>query len=117
MIVVDLLCASTHRFEGWFPSAEALEAQLAQGAVRCPLCGSAEVRRLPSAPYVHTGERGADTPEPSPPAPAPATVAPDPQRLAQLWQTLRALEDAPPYPVTISGELQALAARLDAEAH
>ena len=91
MIVVDLLCASTHRFEGWFPSAEALEAQLAQGTVRCPLCGSAEVRRLPSAPYVHTGERGADTPEPSPPAPAPATVAPDPQRLAQLWQTLRAL--------------------------
>ena len=63
MIVVDLLCASAHRFEGWFPSAEALEAQLAQGAVRCPLCGSAEVRRLPSAPYVHTGERGADTPE------------------------------------------------------
>jgi nicotinate phosphoribosyltransferase len=38
-------------------------------------------------------------------------------QLRMLPEPLRALEDAPPYPVTISGELQALAARLDAEAH
>lgn len=38
-------------------------------------------------------------------------------QLCTLPQPLRALEDAPPYPVEISGELQALAARLDAEAH
>jgi nicotinate phosphoribosyltransferase len=38
-------------------------------------------------------------------------------QLRLLPEPLRALEDAPPYPVTISGELQALAARLDAEAH
>lgn len=92
MIVVDLLCAAAHRFEGWFPSAEALESQLAQGAVHCPLCGSQEVRRLPSAPYVHTGERGGEIHEPSLPATAPVPPPPaEDARLAHLWQTLRAL--------------------------
>ena len=84
MKVFDLQCEAGHGFEGWFGSEEDYQSQCARGLLTCPLCGSAEVRRLPSAPYVHTGERGADTPEPSPPAPAPATVAPDPQRLAQL---------------------------------
>jgi hypothetical protein len=52
MIVLDLICISSHRFEGWFASAETFEAQLQKGLVRCPRCGSIEVTRLPSGPHV-----------------------------------------------------------------
>ena len=54
MIVLDLSCANEHRFEGWFASSAAFEAQRARGLVSCPVCNTAEVRRLPSAPYVQT---------------------------------------------------------------
>ena len=54
MIVLDLSCANAHRFEGWFASIEAFEAQRSQGLLSCPECNVTEVRRLPSAPYVQT---------------------------------------------------------------
>lgn len=74
MIVLDLRCHRNHRFEGWFGSAEAFEAQCARGLVSCPECGSTVVERLPSAPYVQTRQ-------PRPPAAKPAGApAPLPQR-------------------------------------
>ena len=80
MIVLDLCCANEHRFEGWFASSAAFEAQRARGLVSCPVCNTAEVRRLPSAPYVQT--RSAQTPARSgtqataaPAVPARAPVA------------------------------------------
>ena len=56
MIVLDLHCSNEHRFEGWFGSAAAFEEQLARALVSCPVCGSTAIRRLPSAPYVQTGQ-------------------------------------------------------------
>ena len=62
MIVLDLHCSNAHRFEGWFGSAAAFEAQLADRLVNCPICGATEVRRLPSAPYVQTGQSASARP-------------------------------------------------------
>lgn len=76
MIVLDLCCDKSHRFEGWFGSAEAFEQQLARGLVECPTCGSSAVRRLPSAPYVQT--RGATLPAQGAAPSAPAVTNPAP---------------------------------------
>lgn len=94
MIVLDLHCSNEHRFEGWFASAAAFEEQLARTLVSCPVCGSAEVRRLPSAPYVQTGPSASERPS----AAAAAQVvragppsAPVPEGLARLMTQLRGL--------------------------
>ena len=54
MIIFDLTCNNDHRFEGWFQSQENFDAQLEDGLVSCPFCGSVEIRRVPSA--VHLGK-------------------------------------------------------------
>jgi hypothetical protein len=54
MIVYQLACAEGHFFEGWFASADACDKQAQAGQLQCPSCSSAEVRKLPSAPHVHT---------------------------------------------------------------
>ena len=54
MIVLDLVCDRQHRFEGWFANADAFADQLARGLVECPHCGSTQIERRPSAPYVNT---------------------------------------------------------------
>lgn len=55
MIVFDLGCENSHRFEGWFSSTADFERQLAERLVTCPLCGSANVSKLVHASYVNTG--------------------------------------------------------------
>ena len=52
MIVFDLGCANHHRFEGWFDSSEDYERQLGQRLLACPLCGNADVARLPNAAHI-----------------------------------------------------------------
>jgi hypothetical protein len=54
MIVYNLLCDNAHRFEGWFASPEAFAHQHNAGQLSCPVCGSAEVSKQPSAPHVQT---------------------------------------------------------------
>jgi hypothetical protein len=49
MLVVDLHCESGHLFEGWFASADDLASQKERGLLSCPICGSHEVVRRPSA--------------------------------------------------------------------
>jgi hypothetical protein len=49
MLVVDLHCESGHLFEGWFASADDLASQKERGLLSCPVCGSREVVRRPSA--------------------------------------------------------------------
>lgn len=80
MKVLDLRCAAGHAFEGWFASEEDYGAQRERGLLDCPVCGNAEVVRLPSAPRLNLS--GARAPEPAPvqapasasgSAPAPAT--------------------------------------------
>jgi hypothetical protein len=68
MIVFDLSCANQHRFEGWFGSSEDFERQLGQRLLACPLCGNAEVARLPNAAHIKSAgkERPARTGSPTP---------------------------------------------------
>lgn len=56
MIVFNLSCGNDHRFEGWFSSADDFTAQAGNGDVSCPVCGSSQVARQLSAPYVNTGK-------------------------------------------------------------
>jgi hypothetical protein len=53
MIVFDLSCKHGHAFEGWFQSPSNYDDQLEKRLIACPYCGSAEIRRVPSA--VHLG--------------------------------------------------------------
>lgn len=55
MIVFDLGCANNHRFEGWFDSNEDCERQVGSRLVACPLCGNADVARLPHASHIKSG--------------------------------------------------------------
>jgi len=55
MIVFNLGCENSHRFEGWFASSEDFEQQLEGKLVACPLCGSAGVVRLPHTSHIRTG--------------------------------------------------------------
>ena len=71
MKVLDLRCGSGHSFEGWFASEEDYVSQHERGLVDCPMCGNAEVIRLPSAPRLNLSGARAPAPE-SARAPEPA---------------------------------------------
>ena len=53
MIVFNLGCENSHRFEGWFASAEEFERQIGGKLVTCPLCGNANISRLPHAAHIN----------------------------------------------------------------
>jgi len=55
MIVYDLTCDNNHPFEGWFGSADDFALQAKSGDIACPVCGSVDITRELSAPYVKTG--------------------------------------------------------------
>jgi hypothetical protein len=65
MKVFDLCCDAGHLFEGWFKSQDDFDAQERGGRIGCPLCGSALIRRRPSAPRLNLGMHA----QPEPPAP------------------------------------------------
>ena len=52
MVVYDLQCASSHRFEGWFRSSDDFESQRDAGLLTCPVCGAADVQKVPAAVYL-----------------------------------------------------------------
>jgi hypothetical protein len=52
VIVLNILCDSGHRFEGWFASTDAFRSQCERQLVNCPHCQTSDVRLLPSAPHV-----------------------------------------------------------------
>ena len=87
MKVLNLQCRHAHGFEGWFASEEDFQGQLARGLVECPLCGDAQVTKMPSAPRLNLGAS-----EPAPAAAAPAAKqevmsAPN-ERLQAAWMQL-----------------------------
>jgi hypothetical protein len=49
MIIFELICASRHRFEGWFASGEDFERQRLAGLLACPVCSTGQVQKLPTA--------------------------------------------------------------------
>jgi len=68
MIVFNLRCENSHRFEGWFASSEDFEQQLEGKLVACPLCGSAGVVRLPHTSHIRTGGKDRERTPGVPPA-------------------------------------------------
>ena len=89
MKVLNLQCRHAHGFEGWFASEEDFQGQLARGLVECPLCGDAQVTKMPSAPRLNLGAS-----EPAPAAAAPAAKqevmsAPNEQLQAAWMQLVR----------------------------
>ena len=88
MIVLDLQCGQTHRFEAWFASSDAFQHQLDAGQIACPQCGDHHIRRLPSAPYVQTASHSAPV---TAAAPTPEALAA--RMLAELRAAARRSED------------------------
>lgn len=87
MKVLNLQCRQAHAFEGWFGSEDDFQAQRARGLVECPVCGDAEVAKLPSAPRLNLGAS-----EPATPAAAKQEVmnaAPNAQLQAAWMQLVR----------------------------
>ena len=79
MIVFNLSCHKSHRFEGWFGSADEFTSQAEAGDIACPVCGSVEIEKQLSAPYVNTrSTSGADDAR-------PVTVANAAQMLRQKF--------------------------------
>lgn len=55
MKVLNLQCSQTHGFEGWFGSEDDFQSQRLRGLVACPMCGDAQIVKLPSAPRLNLG--------------------------------------------------------------
>ena len=91
MKVLNLQCGEGHGFEGWFASHDDYDAQRSRGLLTCPVCNSAEVSKLPSAPRLNLG---AESPRPETSAPAAAEAAPQalaqvsPQQLQAAWMKM-----------------------------
>ena len=51
-IKFSLICECSAKFEGWFPSNEDYENQLAQGQLLCPMCDSTKVRKDIMSPNI-----------------------------------------------------------------
>ncbi|HEX2547437.1 MAG TPA: DUF1178 family protein [Ramlibacter sp.] len=85
MKVLDLQCRHAHGFEGWFASEDDFQDQLTRGLLECPMCGDAQVTKMPSAPRLNFGAS-----EPAAPAKAPkqeVVAAPNAQ-LQAAWMQL-----------------------------
>ena len=85
MKVLDLRCGAGHSFEGWFASEDDYGSQRERCLLDCPICGNADVVRLPSAPRLNlSGARAPATEVARPTAPSAAVpvVAPVSTELA-----------------------------------
>ena len=72
MKVLNLWCAQSHQFEGWFASEDDFRSQLEQGLVECPLCANKVITKLPTAPRLNVSKAR----EPSVPGEPAATPPP-----------------------------------------
>ncbi len=57
MIVFDLVCEYDHEFEGWFKNAGDLSTQQDTGLLTCPICGTDNVVKIPSASHINLGKK------------------------------------------------------------
>jgi hypothetical protein len=91
MIILNLQCINSHRFEGWFASRESFDHQVGRGEVQCALCQSAEVSAMPSALRVlrsgHESEP-AQVPESTKVAQAPSDATLAAHKLYQALATI-----------------------------
>jgi hypothetical protein len=57
MKVLSLRCTHGHGFEGWFGSEDDYRTQAEAGQIQCPLCGDAQITRLPTAARFNRSSR------------------------------------------------------------
>lgn len=93
MKVLDLQCDHQHVFEGWFSSEDDYHQQLGRGLLECPVCGSASIEKMLSAPRLNLGRGEAKTASRTGPPDGSAAAAPVmPQGLqAQVLHAMREL--------------------------
>jgi hypothetical protein len=84
MKVLNLQCSHAHGFEGWFASEDDFQGQLARGLVECPLCGDAQVTKLPSAPRLNLGAAAPEAKE----APKQEVMSAPNAQLQAAWMQL-----------------------------
>jgi hypothetical protein len=97
VIIYDFRCEREHRFEGWFSSQEDCERQVEAAQLRCPVCDSTAVARVPSALHVkssqpdhgRTARLPAGTAAAPPGVPAQGGAEPDPVKLREAMERLR----------------------------
>jgi hypothetical protein len=65
MKVLNLQCELGHRFEGWFSDEQDYQQQLSSKLLICPLCESASITKLPSAPRLNLSGAKRDETVPS----------------------------------------------------
>jgi hypothetical protein len=75
MIIFDLSCEFSHRFEGWFRSSEDFQLQLNRNLIACPQCGSHTVRRIPSAVAIGSQRAAPEAVRPQEPSSLPKNIA------------------------------------------
>jgi len=69
MKVLNLGCAQSHLFEGWFGSEADFQSQLERGLLECPVCGDRTVHKRLSAPRLNLrGQHDDPTPASAPAA-------------------------------------------------
>ena len=87
MKVLNLRCANSHGFEGWFASDDDFMQQNDRALIECPLCADKVIGRMPSAPRLNLSgarEPGAQT-QAQAPTQTQATVAAQPADLQAAW--------------------------------
>lgn len=78
IIIYDLECEYSHRFEGWFRSNDDFDDQREQKLLTCPECGTSAIRKVPSKINIGSKTLAASPrtdSKPSEPAPAIAHKA------------------------------------------
>ncbi len=79
MKVLDLHCAQSHGFEGWFASEDDFASQLERGLISCPMCGDSTITKKLSAPRLNLGH----TVRPTESTTQDVVASPDPQMAMQ----------------------------------
>jgi hypothetical protein len=89
--VFNLQCESSHLFEGWFASHDDYDDQTSRGLLTCPMCQSASIQKMPSAPRLNFGKGVAPGLTDSSTASTPVTQNEQFQLQARALQQMRAL--------------------------
>lgn len=89
--VFNLQCDSSHLFEGWFASLDDYDDQQSRGLLTCPMCQSASIQKMPSAPRLNFGKGLAPAANAESTANAPVVHNDQLQRQALALQQMRAL--------------------------
>ncbi|HEX4856882.1 MAG TPA: DUF1178 family protein [Limnobacter sp.] len=75
IIIYDLECEYSHRFEGWFRSSEDFDSQRERKLLTCPECGTSSIRKVPSRINIGSKPGSTDSPAPTGIEAAPAAKA------------------------------------------